>query len=83
MVKRNIDGQNVVIATPSKAHRRKIKPNFELRHFVLVELDTEETVKDFIQYMAEQEWKTWTGQEAIAQLEHLKKFSRANVQAET
>lgn len=75
LVKRNIDGQNVIVATPSKAHRRKIKPKLENQHFVLIELDTEETVKDFVQYMADQEWKCWVGDEAFEQMRSLEKVA--------
>lgn len=68
LVKRNIDGQNVTVATPSKGHRRKVKQTLTSRHFVLVELDTEETVKDFVQYMADQEWHCWTGKDVLEQI---------------
>lgn len=73
LVKRNIDGQNVIIATPSKGHRRKIKPRIDNQHFVLIELDTDETVKDFVQYMADQEWKCWVGSEAFEKMRSLEK----------
>ena len=46
--------------------------NLQAQHFVLVELDKVETVKDFVDYMTEQEWKCWTGEAAIKQLELLK-----------
>lgn len=80
IVRKNIDGQSVVIATPSKSHRRKAKVKPQSCHFVLVELDTAETVRDFVKYMAEQEWKTWAGEEALSQLEILKELLNAPVE---
>ena len=67
-----MNGKIVTVATPSKGHRRKLTQNLQAQHFVLVELDKIETVKDFVDYMTEQEWKCWTGEAAIKQLEILK-----------
>lgn len=61
IVRKEVDGQSVVIATPSKGHRRKAKAKPQSCHFVLVELDTADTVRDFVKYMAEQDWKTGLG----------------------
>jgi ParB family chromosome partitioning protein len=72
VVRKEINGKIVTVATPSKGHRRKTTQNLQAQHFVLVELDKVETVKDFVDYMTEQEWKCWTGDAAIKQLELLK-----------
>lgn len=72
VVRKEVDGQVITVATPSKGHRRKLTQKLNAQHFVLVEMDKLETVKEFIDYMTEQEWKCWTGQDAIKQLELLK-----------
>lgn len=79
IVRKEVDGKSVVIATPSKGHRRKAKAKPQSCHFVLVELDTADTVRDFVKYMAEQDWKTWAGEAAVSQLETLKELLEAPV----
>lgn len=75
VVRKMIDGKIVTVASPSKSPRGKGKNKNKAStlYFVLVELDSAETVKDFISYMGEQEWKCWDGLDAIKQLENLKK----------
>jgi len=72
LVRRDINGQSVIVATPSKGHRRKMKSETVSGHFVLVELDSADTVNDFVNYMSEQEWKCWVGEDAIKQLSNMK-----------
>jgi ParB family chromosome partitioning protein len=72
VVRKDVDGKVVTVATPSKGHRRKPTQKNQAQLYVLVKLDTLETVKDFVQYMSEQEWECWTGDPAIKQLEQLK-----------
>ena len=72
VVRKAINGAMTTVATPSRGHRRKITESIKSAHYVLVELDTKATVQDFIKYMAEQEWRCWTGERAVQQLETLK-----------
>jgi predicted double-glycine peptidase len=72
VVRKDIDGKVVTVATPSKGHRRKPTQKAQAQNYVLVKLDNETTVKDFVEYMTEQEWECWTGDAAVKQLEQLK-----------
>lgn len=72
VLRQDQNGKTNVVATPSKGHRRKSADQVKTVHFVLVELDNVATVRDFVKYMAEQEWKCWIGERAVSQLEHLR-----------
>ena len=74
VVKRKVDGQSVTVSTPSKSHKRNKsnKDKVSKSYIVLVELDSLETVKDFVKYMEEQNWRCWTGERAIQQLSNLR-----------
>jgi ParB family chromosome partitioning protein len=74
VVKRSVDGQTITVSTPSKGHKRNKlnRDKISKSYIVLVELDSLETVKDFIAYMEEQNWRCWTGERAIQQLANLR-----------
>lgn len=72
VVRRTINGKSTIVATPSRAHRRKVKPKVEDAHLVLVELDNEKTVEEFISYMKEQNWKCWAGKDLFKQIDAVK-----------
>lgn len=74
VVKRKVDGQTVTVSTPSKSHKRNKtnKDKISKSYIVLVELDSLDTVKDFVKYMEEQNWRCWTGERAIQQLNNLR-----------
>jgi ParB family chromosome partitioning protein len=82
VIRKSLNGKTTTVATPSRGHRRKTDTGVQTGYFVLVELDTTATVKDFVKYMAEQEWKCWTGERAVQQLEQLKKLIDAEDETE-
>ena len=83
VVRKTINGKTTTVATPSRGHRRKITESIKSAHFVLVELDTMATVRDFVNYMGEQDWRCWTGERAIQQLETIKAMSEKADAVET